>query len=339
MRRLAILVAALAVALFAVTSVAGAAATTLTHPSKHRCKQVRKNHHGKKKRVCRHKRHHAASPAPLPAPEASAPAPTVTPSPPVIVEEPPAEEEPPIEEVEDADSDGVPDSSDNCVSVANPSQVDSDADGFGDACDPCPATPDPSGYCPATIYQINRGEIPGGEKVALINALVIASSPNTIWVAAKESDSGYEGRAYSGLDVDVSSLGAAPAQGDRISVNGTSSFNSAGGSLGAEAIQVESALGEVFTPYAASATEFTEVSKESELNDLLVSVPGLKRESATGTTSWAMSGGIFLGNSIIGELPSGSYTDGQTFNSITGIAEVMEELHQLLPRGGSDIVP
>jgi hypothetical protein len=257
----------------------------------------------------------------------------------VIVEEPPAEEEPPIEEVEDADGDGVADSSDNCVSVANPGQADSDADGIGDACDPCPATADPSGYCPATTYQINRGEIPGGEKVALVNALVIASSPNTIWVAAKESDPGYEGRAYSGLDVDVSALGTTPAQGDRISVTGTTSYNSAGGSLDAEAIQVESALGEVFTPYAASAAEFTNVSKESELNDLLVSVPGLKRESATGTTSWAMSGGISLGNLIIGELPSGSYSDGQTFSSITGIAEVMEELHQLLPRAGGDIVP
>jgi len=248
-------------------------------------------------------------------------------------------EEPPVEEIKDTDGDGIPDSSDNCVSVANPSQADSDADGYGDACDPCPATADPSGYCPATIYQINRGEIPGGEKVALVNALVIASSPNTIWVATKESDPGYEGRAYSGLDVDVSSLGTAPAQGDRISVNGTSSFNSAGGSLAAEAIQVESALGEGFTPYAATATEFTNVSKESELNDLLVSVPGLKRESATGTTSWAMSGGISLGSLIIGELPSATYTDGQTFSSITGIAETMEELHQLLPRAGSDIVP
>src|ERR1700749_1706333 len=137
MRRLATLGAALAVVLFAVTSVAGASATPLAHPGNHRCKRVRKGHHGKKKRVCRHKRHHAAPPAPLPAPESSAPAPAVSSSPPVIVEEPPLEEEPPVEEVEDADGDGVPDSSDNCVSVANPDQTDSDADGYGDACDPC----------------------------------------------------------------------------------------------------------------------------------------------------------------------------------------------------------
>ena len=36
----------------------------------------------------------------------------------------------------DADTDGVPDSADNCVEVGNPDQHDSDGDGFGNLCDP-----------------------------------------------------------------------------------------------------------------------------------------------------------------------------------------------------------
>ena len=53
----------------------------------------------------------------------------------------------------DGDGDGVPDSSDNCVLVANPDQADADGDGQGDACEPPADTdadgiPDASDNCP-----------------------------------------------------------------------------------------------------------------------------------------------------------------------------------------------
>lgn len=44
-------------------------------------------------------------------------------------------EEPTIEEPVDADSDGVPDTDDNCPMIANADQMDADGDGAGDLCD------------------------------------------------------------------------------------------------------------------------------------------------------------------------------------------------------------
>lgn len=326
-RALALGAAALAIGLLGSAFAPVVPAAPLAHSAKHhRCKLVRKGRHGKKKRVCRHKKHHHPIPPP---PTAPSPAP---PAPPVTTEEP----APPP----DADGDGIPDSADNCPEVANADQADTDGDGIGDACDPCPNTADPSGYCPATIYQVNDGEVPADAKVAITNALVTAAVPGeTVWVAIKPGDPGYMERGFSGMEVNISSLTSTPAQGDRIAIEGTTATASAGPRLKAAAITVESSLGEVFAPYSVTAGEFTEGAKGPELNGLLLSIAGLTRESATSTTSWAMSGGIFLSDRIIGELPTGSYSDGQTFSSITGIAETLEESEQLLPRTSGDIVP
>jgi thrombospondin type 3 repeat protein len=309
--------------------VVGVLGTALASPApaapvahRHRCK--RPSHH--KRRACKHRHRHPAAPPPASPAGTSAPVPNSIPSPP---------SEPPL----DSDTDGVPNSSDNCGTVTNPDQADSDGDGIGDACDPCPITADPSGYCPATIYQVDKGEFTAKDKVAVTNALVTAIAPgSTIWVAIKPGDPGYQGMGFSGLEVDISSLSSTPAQGARIAIEGSTATASAGPRLKASSIAVESELGEGFTPYQLSAAEFTAGAKGPEINGLLTSVAGLTRESATGTTSWEMSGGIFLGSQVIGELPTSSYTDGQAFSSITGIAATLEEARQLLPRAGSDIV-
>lgn len=48
------------------------------------------------------------------------------------------------QQIQDSDSDGIPDSMDNCPFIPNPDQLDSDEDGVGNVCDNCPdiANPD-----------------------------------------------------------------------------------------------------------------------------------------------------------------------------------------------------
>jgi hypothetical protein len=50
----------------------------------------------------------------------------------------------------DADADGIPDGSDDCVAVPNPDQADYDANGAGDACDP----PTAGGVCLLTMRDV-----------------------------------------------------------------------------------------------------------------------------------------------------------------------------------------
>lgn len=57
------------------------------------------------------------------------------PTPDAMLIQPDATIEPDAARPVDADGDGAPDSTDNCIDVANPEQTDSDNDGLGDACD------------------------------------------------------------------------------------------------------------------------------------------------------------------------------------------------------------
>jgi hypothetical protein len=57
------------------------------------------------------------------------------------IEDAPTQADTITEVMVDVDGDGIPDDTDNCVSIANQDQADSDNDGVGNACDSCPNDP------------------------------------------------------------------------------------------------------------------------------------------------------------------------------------------------------
>jgi hypothetical protein len=66
----------------------------------------------------------------------------------------------------DGDGDGVADSSDNCVAVANADQVDLDVDGIGDACDP---DVDVSGSIAGRVFAAASGVPVAGARIAILD--------------------------------------------------------------------------------------------------------------------------------------------------------------------------
>ncbi len=81
----------------------------------------------------------------------------------------------------DLDRDGLPDSSDNCPSVANSSQLDADADGAGDACDCAPDDPQAFAVPPEV-----RALVLGADKETLHwSSLVPEAGSGTVYDAVR----------------------------------------------------------------------------------------------------------------------------------------------------------
>ena len=68
----------------------------------------------------------------------------------------------------DIDSDGIPDSVDNCPTVWNRWQQDQDFDDVGDVCDPCPTTPANPFVYPGDVYGDADKVVPWGENTGIL---------------------------------------------------------------------------------------------------------------------------------------------------------------------------
>ncbi len=107
----------------------------------------------------------------------------------------------------DTDGDGVPDSTDNCPTISNPSQSDIDSDGIGDACDSCTDV-DKDTYC-AEVNDCN-------DSAATVH-------PGALDAVCNGIDDDCDGLVDEGYVVTTTScgVGACSASGQLACLNGT----------------------------------------------------------------------------------------------------------------------
>lgn len=227
----------------------------------------------------------------------------------------------------DTDSDGVADSSDNCVNSANADQADNDADGKGDVCDPCPLDSNPGiEFCPSTIANVRNGAVPVGTDVAIDSVFVVAVSGSTIWVQSSTSAA-----VSDGLKLTFTSPPGF-AVGNTIDIGGNIQTST---TMNVSQSALVSAAAATLTPVVATAASLN--GSPSVYAEVFVRVNGPDYVGALGGGEWQATDGnpFVVSNDIIGTLPSPVLE----YTRIDGIASHDSSQGVVRPRTNADLVP
>lgn len=244
----------------------------------------------------------------------------------------------------DLDGDAVANEDDNCPLEANPDQTDSDMDRRGDACDFCPEAPNPESVClpaagqPATIAEIQRGEISEGTRVFIPEAVVTAVWDRGIWV---QSGSG----EYAGVAVFLGNGDTPHEIGDVISIDAdvqeyfddTQLSEAIVTSLG---MSVEPIVTEV------SVADALEEAYEGVLVRLIDAVPGdlnyscaADNENCSDEALWTVRGQGDSNDEIIvfdRSYGSDDWADNIGSVPVTGVMTYRFDRRRIMPRTSSD---
>ncbi|MBN92953.1 MAG: hypothetical protein CL928_02645 [Deltaproteobacteria bacterium] len=250
---------------------------------------------------------------------------------------------------DDRDADGVSEDLDNCPTIPNIDQLDYDEDGTGDACDPCPTRPNaPGGACPATVYELKRGELEPGLFVQLEDLIVTANNEDGFFCqVAQESRDDEWGIDYSGLWVYAPSGEdfTPPAPGERITVTG--SVNSWYGQwqlLNVDELTVHQGALSTPTPEDVTVAEVTTGgARANALEGILVAVAGaqvIEHNPPAGpgdvdpTGAFVLEGGLRVNDflSPLSPLP----LIGDTVQ-VTGLLRFANDNSKVEPRTSQDV--
>lgn len=246
----------------------------------------------------------------------------------------------------DRDRDGIPNTTDNCPSIANADQLDTDEDGTGDLCDACPMAPNPGGAgCPATIYEIKQNTFGIGARV-VTDGVVTALASNGFFMQVPTDAPGYAGVDHSAIFV---FSGGAPTQsrGDAVRVDGMVAdyFGERQISSSLAAIMVMGA-GMIPPPAdVAVADVITGGSRAAALEGALVRVmnvsvtnpaPAPSGGESAPTYEFELEGSLRVDDLFFRLDPFPVLNE--TFTSITGVLAYRRSQSKLHPRDASDVV-
>lgn len=245
----------------------------------------------------------------------------------------------------DRDSDGVPNASDNCPSIANPQQEDADMDGIGDACDACPAFANPGGApCEFTVYDLKRpGVVQDGTQVILRDVVVTAvNNGEGIFVQVPTTSPNYAGAEFSGIYLFTrNSTGITyPARGACVDIAGrVTTYN---GQRELEAVTdltvITPCAHAVPTPVTVNPADVsTSGMLREEYEGVLITVQNVTVTAIDSEFDFVtVTGGLILDRFFF---DFAAPTIGQTYATVSGVLRWAYSSSRLEPRDAGDMGP
>lgn len=258
-------------------------------------------------------------------------------------------------DADDMDDDGVPNASDNCIRLANPTQTDGDGDGKGDDCDSCP-TPNPGlSACPTTIEALRDPMHPDhaavtapGVVVAVQDVYVTGIRPATGNSRGFHIETGTQ-KQFTGIFAFTGGTSPAVKIGDKVTVTGTYSLYFGLHELVVGTVTVqETGKALPFSPLVvdpsmvATGKALAEPYQSLLLKADLVDITNNNPDAPMDFDEFAITGGLRVDDGLadaVKDMGLGNACPNATkLDSVAGVLSYSFNNSKLMPREKADVV-
>lgn len=252
----------------------------------------------------------------------------------------------------DVDGDGVPNGSDNCLSVPNADQADGDGDGKGDACDACAQANPGSGACtqassiPAVRDPSHPDHPDEGSTVTIEDVVVTAvrnvSSNKGFYVQTDDV------APFNGLFIYTANGDPQVTVGNRVTVTGTyEEFQGLAELTGPnvtvldEGTTLSIAPVDIADPATIASGSVAEGYESMLVRIGAVAITVANPDDPDDYDEFEVTGGLRIDDGVAdGEIDAGQGNDcpvGTTFDGITGVLGYSAGDYKLQPRSAADL--